>query len=566
MKHSPNRCFKKLSAQVPSASLTKAAKNLDALRQVTGESTAIAEELNQLTHRLKSIFSGQAAAKNAQVSPALDTNFVLLQSILGNDLGLITRKYDILDGKAQAGAAYIESMTDKQLIGRHIIEPLLLGKADLNTGLDNLLTQIQEKFIFFPKIKRTNHMNQVVEGLLNGETVLFVNGLNEVLIIDSRQTEKRAIERPENEGSALAALESFTEDLDTNCSMVIKRLPTPDLRCEMFTIGRLSRTKLKLFWIEGVANTNIIAEVRRRINRIDIDNVDGIGTVAELIGDNPVSIFPTYRQTQRPDTVTKNLSQGHFALLCINSPFAFLAPVSLWDNLKTMDDYAEKAVTASYLRIVRFSALFTSIIVSPIYLAFVTYNHIIVPQSLALNIAAGREGVPFPTIVELLLMTIGMTVIREAALRIPGSVGYFVGTLSAVVIGQSAVSAGYVSPSILIVVAISEVSSFAISSTTLVYTSRLINYLFIILAGISGMFGLINGIVILFWHLSSLESFGVPYLYPLVPFELSGMKDTFIRMHLSVLKKRLKILAPSNQVRMGDGAGEPEQKKLQAGK
>ncbi|MBP2663418.1 MAG: gerAA 2, partial [Firmicutes bacterium] len=180
------------------------------------------------------------------------------------------------------------------------------------------------------------------------------------------------------------------------------------------------------------------------------------------------------------------------------------------------------------------------------------YNQIIVPQSLAVTIAAGREGVPFPSGVELLLMTFGMTIIREAALRIPGSVGYFIGTLAAIVIGQAAVAAGYVSASIIIVVAISEISSFAVATTRITYTSRLINYSFIILAGFLGMFGLICGIVIIFWHLSSLESFGVPYLYPFIPFDLEGMKDTFIRMRLSVLKKRLRILAPFNRVRIGN--------------
>jgi spore germination protein KA len=214
-----------------------------------------------------------------------------------------------------------------------------------------------------------------------------------------------------------------------------------------------------------------------------------------------------------------------------------------------MDDYAERSTSASYLRFVRYAAFLFSILLSPLYLSFVTYNQTVVPQPLALAIATGRAGAPFPSVVELLIMTFAITIIREAAMRIPGAVGFFIGTLAAVVIGQASVAAGYISASIIIVVAASEISSFAISTSTLVYTSRLINYFFIILSGMFGMFGLINGIAIVFWHLASLESFGVPYLYPLVPFELSAMKDTFIR--LGVLKKRFRILAPFNRIRTG---------------
>jgi spore germination protein KA len=392
-------------------------------------------------------------------------------------------------------------------------------------------------------------MKQVVEGILNGDTALFIEGSSTALLIASRKIEQRGVEKPLNEGTVLASLDSYTENLDTNCGMIIKRLPTSSLRFETFNIGKLAPTKIKLAWLEGIANPTIVDEARRRINRINIDYISGIGTLAELIEDSPFSIFPKYRQTERPDVTAKALTDGHFAILCTNNPFALFAPIALWDNLKTMDDYAERTTSASYLRLARYAAFLMSILISPVYLSFVTYNQTIVPQSLAVAIAAGRAGVPFPSAVELLLMTLAITIIREAAMRIPGSVGYFVGTLAAVVIGQASVAAGYVSASMIIVVAASEISSFAISTTTIVYTSRLINYFFIVLASMFGMFGLINGIAIVFWHLASLESFGVPYLYPLVPFELEAMKDTFVRF--GILRKRFKILAPFNRLRIG---------------
>jgi spore germination protein KA len=527
-------------------------QQLQELQKMIDASSETAEDMEMIIGQLRQLgpseLPSQMQVRN--VFSTVDENFSFLRSILGNGIGLIEGKHDILAGKVQTGVAYIKSISDEELISNQVIKPLLKGKVDFNINFEAILMLIRSTFLSASNVKETNEMEQVVESLLNGDTVLFINSTNTALIIDSRKIVSRSIEKPENESTVLSSMESFVEDLNANCGMIIKRLPTPNLRFEIVTVGVLSHTKLKLIWIEGIANTTIIEEARRRINRINIDNVDGIGVLAELIEDTPLSIFPKYRQTQRPDVVTKNLTDGSFAVLCDNSPFAFLAPISIWDNFKTMDDYAERSTSASYLRLIRYVAFFASVIISPLYLSFVTYNQIIVPQSLAVTISTGREGVPFPTVVELLVMTMGITVIREASLRIPGAVGYFVGSIAAVVIGQATVAAGYVSASIIIIVAVSEISSFALSTTTMVYTSRLINYFFIVLAGMFGMFGLINGVAIILWYVASLESFGVPYLYPLVPFDFAGMKDTFIR--LGTANKRLRILAPFNRIRIGN--------------
>ena len=305
-------------------------------------------------------------------------------------------------------------------------------------------------------------------------------------------------------------------------------------------------------WLEGVANPEAINEARNRIQKIDTDNVDGIGVIGELIEDNPLSLFPKYKQTERPDVVARNLTDGRFAIISANTPFAFIAPISFWDNFRSMDDYEERCWTSSYLRIIRYVAFILSISVSSLYLSLITHNQSLVPPNLALSIAAGRENVPFPSIIELLFLTFFITIIREAGLRMPGSVGFFIAALASVVIGQALVNAGYVSPSLIIVVAIGTISAFAISTTTLLYPARLINYMFIILAGCFGIVGVINGLVFLVWYLASLSSFGVPYLYPLIPFDREGVKDLFVRSRISVLRKRMKLLSPQNRVRTGD--------------
>lgn len=489
-------------------------------------------------------------AQERNVFSTIDENFGFITSILGQGIGLVKAKYEVLEGKAQVGLAYIEGITDTKLVSSQVIEPLLQGEAEFQTGsFNNLLTVMQSKLISIPDTKQSSQMQQVVDGLLSGNTLLFVDGIDTALIVGSGKFEKRSINKPDNEVTVLGAMDSFTEDLDTNSSLIIRRLPTPDLQFETYTVGKHTHTKVKLLWLKGIANKTIIEEAKRRIKQIDVDAIHGIGTLAELIQDAPVSIFPKYRQTQRPDTVVRNLTEGHFAILCSNSPFAMVAPVSFWDNFKTMDDYSETPIVSSYLRATRIIAFFLLSIIGPLYLSFVAYNHSIVPPILALNIATGREGVPFPSVFELLILTFSIDIIREASLRISGSVGFFIGTLSAVVIGQASVSAGYVSASVIIVVAVSAISTFAVSSTTLVYPSRLTAYFFLLQASVFGMFGLINAIIIITWHLVSLNSFGVPYFYPVVPFDLEGMKDTFVRSPFSLLKKRLRMLAPFNRTK-----------------
>jgi spore germination protein KA len=199
------------------------------------------------------------------------------------------------------------------------------------------------------------------------------------------------------------------------------------------------------------------------------------------------------------------------------------------------------------LRIVRYIAFFISVFITPLYLSFVTYNHAVVPQPLALNIAAGREGVPFPSVIEVIALSFIMSIVREAGLRMPGSTGYFIGTLAAVLIGQAIVTAGYVSASLIIVIAISTISSFAVSSTTLLYTSRLLNYFYILFSAVLGVFGLTCGFILTCWHLLTLRSFGLPYLYPVIPFDPEQWKDTFVRAQTANIRKRPRILSPYNR-------------------
>lgn len=476
------------------------------------------------------------------VSASVDENLKLLSSVLGSGIGLNEGKFKALGGAAEAGVVYIESICDKESINKYVIAPLLNNSLTQNTSDYDISTLVQTKYILTTNTKKVSKMKDIVDEILLGNTAVFLENSCSALIVPSRKVEKRNIDKPENETTILASRESFTEDIESNINLILKRMPVPELHFEEFTLGNLSKTVIKLMWLDGVANSDVITEAKNRLGNVDLDMIDNIGILAEIIRDNPIGVFPTYRQTERPDTTAKEVSIGRFAILCDNSAFALVGPISFWDSFKTMDDYSEPPFAATLLRIVRFIAFVIATTISPMYLSFVTYNQPIVPPSLALNISSGREGVPFPSVIELLAMTVIIEIIREAGVRMPGMVGYFIGTIGAVIIGQTAVSAGYVSVSVIIVVAFSAIASFAISSTLMVNAARLINYFLILLSGFLGMFGLLNGIFIVIWRMVTLESFGIPYLYPVVPYEFQGWKDTFIRAPFKALKEQLTLL------------------------
>lgn len=235
------------------------------------------------------------------------------------------------------------------MVMEHVLKPILkCNDLPLKNSVETFQL-INNRIISVTNKQQINNKSQAIEHILLGDTILFIGQSETALSIGTRKVEKRAVEAPENESTVLGSQESFTDDIKINCSLIIKRLPVPNIKFEEFTVGTLSKTTVKLIWLDGIANPAIISEVRNRIQSINVENINGIGSLSELIEDKPLSIFPKYRQTERPDVAVRNLTTGHFIVICNNSPFAMIAPISLWDNFRTMDDYEERSFIGSYL-------------------------------------------------------------------------------------------------------------------------------------------------------------------------------------------------------------------------
>ncbi|SDP06873.1 spore germination protein KA [Paenibacillus sp. yr247] len=480
-----------------------------------------------------------------------------LKDAFCDDVDFVSRNIPVLN--AEVNVMYIENLIENEMINKYVIERL----QDRNSE-DSVLTSaeimdiIESRVISVAKVYSSDEKDHLVHAILTGHVVITSNDTDFAIVIPLLKREVG--EKSETEPSLQSGNEAFTTDINKNFNLLRVRLPSPNLMFRQVKLGRISHTKVRIVWLKKVANPQIIEEICSRLDRIDIDMVHSISVITELTEDSPLSIWPQYKLTERIDVTAANLTDGRVAILCDNFSFAIIVPLLVLQEFQTPDDYSQKWIFSSIMRIIRYCAFFISSTLPSLYVSFVAYNHSIMPPAIAIRISAGRGEVPFPSVIEVLLMTFMIDLLREAGTRLPKGLGQGIGFLGAVVLSQSAVEAGYVSPVVIIIVAISAISSYALPSINLASVARVTNYFLIFMATIFGLFGVIIGILFLQWRLVTLRSFGVPISHPLDVGEISLMKDLLIRSPLWKLRTRPRLLS-GNETRMGDSTRKPGPKK-----
>lgn len=291
-----------------------------------------------------------------------------------------------------------------------------------------------------------------------------------------------------------------------------------------------------IVYIKSIVNPKLIEEIRKRLSRIKIDAILESGYIEQFIEDDPNSIFPTISNSERPDKVASKILEGRAAILVDGTPFALVVPMVFIESFQSSEDYYARPFLASIMRRIRFLSYIISTLGPAIYVALTVYHQELIPTQLLISIAEGRERVPFPAILEAFLMIFTFDILREAGVRLPKPVGQTVGIVGALVLGQASVEAGLISPIMVIVVSSTAIASFAVPAQT--DSGTVLRYIYLVLAGLAGGFGVIIGLLLTLIHLASLRSFGVPYLWPIAPLNLSGLKDVFIRMPLWSMSKR----------------------------
>lgn len=426
---------------------------------------------------------------------------------------------------------YVDGLTNTQVVGENLVRALMVNYlAGKNREKESPVPHMQNHVISIPEVKLEKQLPKLVHAVLSGDVILIIDGEREGMIISARGWDTRGVSEPQAEPLVRGPRDGFTENLRTNTSLVRRRIKSSRLKMEPFEIGALTKTTVAVAYIEGVANEKVVEEVRRRITRIKTDSILESGYLEQFIEDNPWSFFPQVNVTERPDKVCGNLLEGHVAIMIDNTPFVLLVPVFFLQFLQSPEDYYMRPYQASFLRMLRFLTLNIALLFPAFYVAITTFHQEMLPTQLLISITQARAGVPFPAVVEALLMELSFEIVREAGLRLPRPMGQAVSIVGGLVIGQSAVAAGLVSPAMLIVVALTAMSGFSLPVVHAADAIRLLRFPIMLLGATLGLFGVMAALLVILIHLCALRSFGVPYLSPIAPLTVKDLKDTFVRV------------------------------------
>lgn len=376
----------------------------------------------------------------------------------------------------------------------------------------------------------TSEASKAKEKLMNGFVMIRLNEDDDACILLSAESkQQRQITFPEVEFSVVGPKEAFVESLSTNLNLIRKRIPTPDLKIKELIVGKLSKTKVAVVSIDGITNEENRNTVIQRIQAIDFDQIIDSSYITQMISDNQRSPFPQLLDTERPDRVAAVLAEGKVVVLVDGSPEALIGPTTLLEFFSAFEDYFLNPYIATVFRMIRFFAVLFSILVTPIYVAVLTYHYELVPKDLLATLISSRRVVPLPPILEAIILELTIELLREAGARLPTKVGQTIGIVGGIVIGTASVEAGLTSNVLLIIIALAALASFTTPVYQMGNTIRLIRFPFLFFAQAYGMLGIVICFCFLLTHLLRLTSLGRPFLEPMFPPRVRDFKDSILR-------------------------------------
>jgi spore germination protein KA len=496
--------------------------------------------------------------RSQKLRTSLKENLTTLHFILADCYDVVFREFDFAQlPDIRLALIYIDGLADKIQVSNFVMRSLSL-EVPPALPKDYIITKaqafnfIRDRGLCIHQIKEADTLEVVIDAIMSGDTALLVDGHDRAIINSARGWEARSIEDSKTEAVVRGPRESFVETLRTNTSLLRRRIKNPALKTEVMLIGKITRTDVAIAYIKGVVYPGLVAEVKERLSRIEIDAVLESGYLEELIDDNPLSPFCTINHTDRVDKVAAMLLEGRVAILTDGTPYVLTVPTLFNEIIQSPEDYYQRYIFYSLIRLIRILALIVFLIAPASYVALLTFHQEMLPTALLLSIAGQREAVPFPALIEVLLMDVTFEILREAGIRMPQPMGQAVSIVGAIVIGEASVRAGLVSPATVIVVALTGIASF-----TLCYSGtlplRLMKFPLTMIAAFSGLIGLICSLIILITHLASLRSFGIPFLYPVMPLSPAELKDVVVRAPWWALLTRPHLLGKENLNRMKAG-------------
>jgi len=391
------------------------------------------------------------------------------------------------------------------------------------------------------KYKELNNYKDISFYLNSGFTILLISN-SKYIALETKKDLSRGITTPTTENTSRGALDSFTENIETNIGLIKRRIKSNDLWQKKYKLGKYTETSVSLLYINTIAKENLVNKVDKLLKNIDIDGIIASGTIRNLIEKENKNSFPNIITTEKPYTAIKYLLQGNIVIITDNDPFVLVLPITLNDFFLSEEDDYQKSINVSITRIIRYLTFIITLLTPGIYIAITTYNQEILPTELLISIASQRENVPFSTFIEAIVMIIAFQILRESDLKLPSFANSALSIVGALILGEAAVSAGIVSPIMIIVIAITAISSLTFVEPEFTNALRLYRIAFMIGAAILGIHGVLLVFILLLIHLSDYNYLNMPYLSPFIPPQKEILKDSIIKVPTRNLKKRNRIL------------------------
>lgn len=489
----------------------------------------------------------QANQENLPLSSSLTENLTTLQTIFANCADFAYRELKIGQEQVPVLLLFVNGITDEQTVNEDVLKSLVnIRCSNLGVSGSNTIEMIKNVFLEIGNITEISTIGEVSDAVLTGSVALLLEGTARALQIGTKGFEGRIVSESVTEGVVRGPREGFTESLRTNTALLRRKIKTPNLKLEKFVLGRVTKTEVNIAYLEGTANPKVVAEVKKRLSLIDVDSILESSYIEEMIEDEPFSVFPQIDHSERPDKIAAGILQGQVAIFTDGTPFVLIVPTMMFQFLQSSEDYYDRSIYATSVRLVRFLFLNFALLLPALYIAITTFHRGLLPTPLLISVTAAREGAPFPTIIEVLAMEVTFEALREAGIRLPKPVGQAVSIVGGLVIGQAVVQASMVSPITVIIVALTGISSFGIPSYSFALAIRILRFGMILLASTLGLYGILLGLLVMQAHLVSLRSFGVPYFAPLAPFNLKDMKDSVMRLPWWAMGERPRLIAKNN--------------------
>lgn len=481
---------------------------------------------------------------NRNLSTNLENNLNELSESFKDCIDIIQKKV-MLKGKKKGCFIYIKDFINIDLLQREFIRPLLSTDYSIlsNENIVEYLPTLNTSLCY--------DLDALITLVMSGRIILLIDGCKYAIAADEVHLEKRTIDEPVGEKNVRGSHDGFIESLNTNLTLLRRKVKNNNLKFKPLVMGNITNQNVIIAYIEGIANPEILTALYNKVKDINVDGMISIGAMEQYISDFHYSPFPQFISTEQTDKAVASLLEGRILILVDGSSYVLIAPVSIFSFFQAPDDYNSNWMMVTFTRLVRVIGVILALILTPLYISVTSFQYYLVPLNMLVQLAQSRVLVAFPPILEALLMELTIQMLREASIRLPTYIVTTIGIVGGIIIGQAAVNAGIVSNLFIIIIGLTAIASYVVPSYELGLSIIGLRFALLIISSFFGIVGFAVGIAIIIIHLLSLESLGQPYLMPIIPFKLSDIKDSILKLPVQFMKKRPHIAKPVNDERGG---------------